>query len=162
MMRMILEPKVEQLESTEFLGVEPAVFGTCLIVKNLSWPTHIIMYIKIKLCFCSFLLCNLFVFIQSLKGYIIHWTKLLPKCHYLACTPVCWYCMMKAQKFLRSASVSKHQPDKQMHPCHWPYQKLWCSNAAAPQFYQESFVVNQCEEGFTRCASRQVICLAYF
>ena len=32
---MVLEIKVEQLERREFLGVEPAFLGTCLVVKTL-------------------------------------------------------------------------------------------------------------------------------
>ena len=35
--------------------------------------------------------------------------------------------------------------------------KLQCSIKAAAQFHQESFVVDQCEEGFTSHAPRQVV-----
>jgi hypothetical protein len=36
--RMNSETEVEQSERREFLGVEPAFFGTCLIMKTSSWP----------------------------------------------------------------------------------------------------------------------------
>ena len=108
MERKNLETKVEQSERSIFMGVEPAFFGACLIIKALSWPKQYCMYIKIKLCFCSLHLCNLFVSIQLWKKRYHPLNKIITKIPFLGSTPVALtqHCKKSALSFF------------QFFPCH--------------------------------------------
>jgi hypothetical protein len=89
---VIMGIKVERRENRDFGGSR--VHFPALVW---SWRLRVGLYntyIKMKLCFCTFRLCNLFECIQPWRRDFVRWMNLSPKFPSLTRTPVQFMCVI--------------------------------------------------------------------